>query len=66
MRIGLGIPRQQAFIETTETSHRVWVAYNRDVTAGTYFELFATGVVDRVTVAPDGSMDVVRMRNERD
>jgi hypothetical protein len=51
MRIGLGIPHQQPFIEYgSDGRWRVWVSYSKDVQSGTYYELSVSGNCDRVTV----------------
>lgn len=55
MRIGLGIPRQQPFMEFVNGTHRIWIIYNKNASAGTYYELFPTGAVDRVTVDEFGN-----------
>ncbi len=48
-RIGL-LHRQQPFAEFKQGRWRVWVIFNNTVTSGTYYELGANGVCDRVTV----------------
>lgn len=35
---------------------RVWTAYNFNLSAGTYISLGDTGLMERVTIAPDGSI----------
>lgn len=38
---------------------RVWQSFNSDVSAGTYLDFYPSGQVDRVTVNPDDSFDIV-------
>lgn len=35
---------------------RIWKNFNKDATAGTFFELHADGRVERVTIGPDGNI----------
>lgn len=62
--------RQAPFLEWDLAARRwrIWLAYNNAATAGTYLDLFGSnpldtrfiGQVDRVTLAPDGSVvDIV-------
>lgn len=63
MRLGLFAlsQRQQPFAEFHEASGcwRIWLAFNPTVTSGTFYELTATGSVDRVTVKDNDVVEIV-------
>lgn len=50
MRIGLGIPHQQTFLQFQNGKWQVWTAYSKDAVSGTFYELASDGNCDRVTV----------------
>ena len=49
---------QAPFLEYDPKSGRwrVWTTFNNKATSGTYFELFSTGAVERVTIARNGEV----------
>jgi hypothetical protein len=61
MRIGIGIYKQQPFLENKDHEWRIWVIYNKDVTSGTYLLLRQNSQVDRVTVQDQEIVDIVRI-----
>ena len=50
MRIGLGIPHQQAFLQFHKDHWQVWTSYSKDAVSGTYYALYPDGNCDLVTV----------------
>lgn len=64
-RIGIFSPsqRQQPFIEFNAAANewRIYIAFNPDVTSGTYLALSPTGAVERVTFQDDTIMEIVNV-----
>lgn len=51
--------RQAPFLEYSIHSQRwrVWQSFDPSVSAGTYIDLYPTGLAERVTIGPDGSVN---------
>ena len=49
---------QAPFLEYDPKSGRwrAWTAFDKNATSGTYFDLYATGAVERVTIARNGEV----------
>lgn len=64
-RIGLfqTAQKQQPFAEFDRANNwwRIWLAYNPDVTSGTYLLLYPTGAVDRFTVRDGDVLNITKV-----
>lgn len=61
MRIGLHGFHQQPFLEYVNNEWRIYVAFNKDVTGGTYLVLGNKGICDRVTFVDNEIMNIDRI-----
>lgn len=50
MRIGVGIPHQQPFLQFHKDHWQVWTSYSKDAVSGSYYALYPDGICDLVTV----------------
>ena len=64
MRIGLFGNRQHPVADFRDGSWRIWVSYNSDLSAGTYYDLRHDGIVDMITLNEASDIaEIVRLKS---